>query len=146
MAIISPNPVKAHPMDYTIGKDNGTSEAFVSFLTYLIAKRFLLHDKFLVMDNATILHSRGNARVIKDMLWDTIINGCPLHILVIYLPTRSPELNPIKLVFHILAMRIRSFWYRTAGPCDNAVLHKASQVMNDMSYALILHCCAHCGY
>jgi hypothetical protein len=35
------------------------------------------------MDNATI-HSRGNARVIKDMLWDTIMDGCPLNILVIY--------------------------------------------------------------
>jgi hypothetical protein len=59
MAII-PNPQKVHPMDYTIGKENGTSEAFVGFLTYLIAKRFLLHDEFLIMDNATI-HSRGNA-------------------------------------------------------------------------------------
>ncbi len=145
MALISSNPQKAYPMDYTIGKENGTSEAFVGFLTYLIAKRFLLHDEFLIMDNATI-HSRGNARVIEDMLWETIVDGRPLHILVIYLPTRSPELNPIELVFHILAMRIRSFRYRTAGPCDNAVLHKAAQVMNEMSYALILRCCAHCGY
>jgi transposase len=133
-------------MDYTIGRENGSSEAFVAFLmTYLIAKRFLLHDEFLIMDNATI-HIRGNARVIEDMLWETIVYCCPLHILVIYLPSRSPELNPIKLVFHILAMRIRSFWYRTAGPCNNAVLHKAAQVMNDMPYDLMLRCYAHCGY
>jgi hypothetical protein len=45
MAIISPNPQKAHPMDYTIGKENGTSEAFVGFLTYLIAKHFLHHKE-----------------------------------------------------------------------------------------------------
>jgi transposase len=145
MAIISPNPVKAHPMDYTIRRENATSEAFVGFLTYLIVKCFLLHDEFLIMDNAMI-HIRGNARVIKDMLWDTIIDGCLLHILMIYLPSHSPELNPIELVFHILVMRIRSFWYPTAGPCDNAVLHKAAQVMNEMPYDLILHCCAHCGY
>jgi transposase len=146
MAIISPNPAKAHPnMDYTIGRENGTSEAFVGFLTYLITKRFLLHDEFLIMDNATI-HIRGNARVIEDILWETIVDGHPLHILVIYLPTRSPELNPIELVFHILAMRIRLFWYRTAGPCDNAILHKAAQVMNEMPYDLILRRCAHCGY
>jgi transposase len=145
MAIISPNPQKAHPMDYTIGKENGTSEAFVGFLTYLIAKQFLLHDEFLIMDNATI-HSRGNARVIKDMLWETIINGRPLHILVIYLPTRSLELNPIELVFLILAMRIRLYRYWTARPCNNAVLHNAAEVMNDMLYALILRCCTHCGY
>ncbi len=35
-----------------------------------------------------------------------------------HLSTSSPELNPIELVFHILAMRIWSFWYRTAGPCE----------------------------
>ncbi len=145
MAIISPNPMKPYPMDYTIGKENGTSEAFVGFLTYLIANRFFLHNEFLLMDNATI-HIHGNSRVIEDMLWETIVDGFPLHVLVIYLPTRSPELNPIELIFHILAMRIRSYRYRTAGPCDNAVLHKAAEVMNDMSYALILRCCAHCGY
>jgi hypothetical protein len=60
MVIILLNPQKAHPMDFTIGKENGSisEEAFVDFLTYLIAKHFLLHNEFLVMDNATI-HSRG---------------------------------------------------------------------------------------
>jgi transposase len=88
----------------------------------------------------------GNARVIEDMLWETMVDGCSLHVLVIYLPTRSPDLNPIELIFHILVMTIRSYQYWTAGPCDNAVLHKAAQVMNEMSCNLILHCCAQCGY
>jgi transposase len=145
MAIISPNPEKDYPINYTIAEENGTSEAFVGFITYLIAKRFLRHDEFVVMDNASI-HSQGCATVIEDMLWETIVDGHPLHILVIQLPTRSPELNPIELIFHILSMRIRSFRYRTAGPCDAAVLHRAAKVMDDMTYALILRCCAHCGY
>jgi hypothetical protein len=132
-------------MDYTIGKENVTSEAFVGFLTYPIAKRFLLHDEFLIMGNATI-HSRGNARVIEDVLWEIIVDGHSLHILMIYLPSCSPELNPIELVFHILVMRIWWFWYRTAGPCNNAVLHTAAQVMNETPYDLILHCSAHCSY
>jgi hypothetical protein len=106
-----------------------------------------LHNTFLVMDNATI-HIHDNSRVIKDMMWETMVDvdGRPLHVLVIYLPTRSPELNPIELIFHILVMRICSYWYWTARPCDNAILHKAAQVMNKMSSALILCCCAHCGY
>jgi transposase len=145
MAVISPNPEKEYPIDYTIGEENGTSEAFVAFMTYLIAKRFLRHNEFVVMDNASI-HYQNNVTVIEDMLWETIVDGLPLHILVIQLPTRSPELNPIELVFHILAMRIRSFRYRTAGPVDKAVLFRAAQVMDDMTYALILKCCAHCGY
>ena len=147
MAVISPNPDKPVPMEYTIGEENGTSEAFVGFMTYLIAKIFLHHHEFVVMDNARI-HSMGNATVVKDMMWETIVDGLPLHILVIYLPvpTRSPELNPTELVFHILAFRIRSFKYRTAGTCDKAVLYKASQVMNEFDYGLIVCCCAHCGY
>jgi hypothetical protein len=65
------------------------------------------------MDNAAI-HSQGNATVVKDMLWktilDAILDGRPLHIHVISLSTCSPELNPIKLVvFHILAFWIHSF-------------------------------------
>jgi hypothetical protein len=40
MAIILPNPQKAHPIDYTICKENGTSEAFIGFLMYLIANAF----------------------------------------------------------------------------------------------------------
>jgi hypothetical protein len=138
MVIILPNPLRAHPMDCMIGKENGVSEAFMGFLIYLTAICFFLHNKFILMDNATIVHIHGNSRVIKDMLWETIVNGLPLHVLVIYLPTRSPELNPIKLIFHILAMRIRSYRYWTVGPCNNAILHKAAEVMNHMSYALIL--------
>jgi transposase len=108
MAIISPNPNKPQPIDCTIAEENGTSEAFMGFMMYLIEKRFLRHDKFVVMDNAAI-HSQGNATVSEDMLWETIIDGRPLHILVIFLPTRSPELNPIELVFHILAFWLCSF-------------------------------------
>jgi transposase len=146
MAVISLNPDKPVPMEYSTGEENGTSEAFVGFITYLIAKRFLYHHEFVVMDNARI-HSMGNATVIKDMLWETIIDGHPLHILVLCLPTCSPELNPIELVFHhILTFLIRSYKYQTAGPCNKAVLYKAAQVMNEMFYDLILYCCCHCGY
>jgi hypothetical protein len=136
MAIISPNPNKPQPIDYTIAEENVKSEAFMGFMTYLIAKRFLQHDKFVVMDNAAI-HSQGNATVIKDMLWETIIDGHPLHILVISLLTCSPELNPIELVFHILAFWIHSFQNWTAGPCDKVIIYRVAQVMDDMTYALI---------
>jgi transposase len=132
-------------MEHTIGEENGTSEAFVCFMTYLSAKRCLRHHEFVVMDNARI-HSMGNATVIKDMLWETIVDGHPFHILVLYLPTCSPELNPIELVFHILAFWIGSYKYQTAGPCNKAVLYEAAQVMNKMSDDLILCCCCHCSY
>jgi hypothetical protein len=56
MAVISPNPDKPVPMEYTIGEENGMSEAFVGFMMYLIAKRVLRHHEFVVMDN-TRIHS-----------------------------------------------------------------------------------------
>jgi hypothetical protein len=65
MAIVSSYPDK----DYMIAEENGTSEA-------LIAKRFSGHNKFIVMDNAAI-HSQGNATVVEDMLWETIVDGRP---------------------------------------------------------------------
>jgi transposase len=91
MAIISPNPNKPQLINYIIAEENVMSEAFMGFMTYLIAKRFLQHDTFVVMDNAAI-HSKGN-----------------VTILAIFLLTCSPELNPIELVFHILDFHVCSF-------------------------------------
>jgi hypothetical protein len=65
---------------------------------------------------------------------------------VVYLPARAPELNPIKLVFHILARLIRSFGYRMAGPCDAAVVFQTARVLNDVTLETILKCSIHCGY
>jgi hypothetical protein len=72
-------------------------------------KKILASDhEFVVMDNARI-HSLGNATVIEDMLWETTIDGHPLHIFVVYLPTCSPELNLMELVLHILAFQVLLF-------------------------------------
>jgi hypothetical protein len=71
----------------------------------------------------------------------------PFHVLVVWLPPGSPELNPIKLVFHILAQRIRSYrTKRNIGPCDNKVVKHATQVMNEISFETIAKCYLHCGY
>jgi transposase len=123
---------------------------FYVFICSLITVGYFLHNKVLVMDNATI-HTGGGAENIRELLWNTVIsgrgiNGRALNILVIYLPTCSPELNPIELIFHILARRIRSFRYRLAGPSDEAVVRNTKRVLDEMSYKLILKCYDHCGY
>ena len=145
MAIISANPIKPKPVAYHIGAENGDSVAFYIFISSLIVNGFFHHHEVLVMDNAAI-HTGGAAEGIEDLLWNTIIDGAPLQILVIYLPTRSPELNPIELIFHILSRRIRSFRYRFAGPSDSAVVRNTQRVLDEMSYELILKCYVHCGY
>jgi transposase len=74
----------------------------------------------------------------EDLLWDTVIEGRALNVLSVFLPARSPELNPIELVFHILARRIQSFKHQTAGPRADLVLHQANRVLHHMDCALIL--------
>jgi transposase len=144
-AIISTNPHKPYPVDYMIGRENGNAASFVAFIEYLIWTRFFAHDEILVMDNAAV-HTGAEAAMVKDLLWDIIVNGEPLHVLVVYLPARAPELNPIELVFHILAHRIRSFRYRMAGPCDAAVVRQTARVLNEIILETIIKCSIHCGY
>jgi hypothetical protein len=87
------------------------------------------------MDNAAI-HTGGDADIVEDLLRTSVVDGHPLHVDVLYLPTRSPELNHIEPIFHILARRICSFRYRMppGGPCDYAVLVQATQVMDEMTH------------
>jgi transposase len=145
-AIIATNPDELYPIDYMIGRENGNAASFVAFIEYLIGTRFFLHDKILVMDNAAI-HTGAEAEIVEDLLWDMVVDGRPLNVLVVYLPARAPELNSIKLVFHILAhRRIRSFRYRMGGPCDAAVVRQTARVLNDVTLETIVKCSIHCGY
>ena len=112
-ACITANPNKQNPIAYNIQKDNGSAVSFVAFIKQMIYSGWLGHNEVLVMDNAAI-HSGGEAEIVKGLLWETMVNGAPLRILVVYLPTRSPELNPIELIFHILSRRVCSYHY-----CNN---------------------------
>jgi hypothetical protein len=146
IACISGNPQKLKHSVYTIGEANGSAKAFMAFCVLMVESGWLRHDEFLVMDNAAV-HTGGEARDLEQWFWELIVDGRPLHVLVIYLPTRSPELNPIELIFHIFLRRIRS--YRMAsndGAVDQAVIHYGSMVMDAMEYETILNCYRHCGY
>jgi hypothetical protein len=144
-AVISGNPLKPRPIQYRIDLENGNAETFMCFIRAVIISGFFHHEEILVMDNCRI-HTGGVADALETLLWETPIEGRPLHVLIVYLPTRSPELNPIEFVFHILTARIRSFRYRMAGPCDNLVVQQAKKVFDGMDYALILRIYIHCGY
>jgi transposase len=64
----------------------------------MVKSGWLVDEEFLIMDN-TAVHTGQDAHDLEAWFWDLIMDGRPLHVLVIYLPTISPELNPIKLVF-----------------------------------------------
>jgi hypothetical protein len=67
-----------------IGRENGNA-SFVAFIEYLIGSRFFLRGEILVMDNAAI-HTGAEAEIVEDLLWDVVVNGRPLNVLVVYLP------------------------------------------------------------
>ena len=145
IACISANPAKNKHIFASVGQGNNNSAAFMRFVEAMVTERFLLHGEVLIMDNAAI-HTGRDSIGLEDFLWDTIVDGRPLHILVIYLPPRTPELNPIELVFHILTRRIRSFHYRTTAPVNESTIDRIERVFEDMQYETILSCCRHCGY
>jgi hypothetical protein len=84
-AIILTNPDKPYPIDYMIGRENGNAASFFAFIEYLIGTRLFLHGGILVMDNAAI-HTGAEADIVEDLLWDMVVDGRPLNVLVVYLP------------------------------------------------------------
>ena len=145
IACVSPNPMKDRHVFFTIGRDTNNGYSFMAFVEMMVTTKFLRHGEVLVMDNAPI-HTGGAAASIEDFLWNQVVDGQPLRILVLYLPTRSPELNPIELIFHILSRRMRSFHYRTGGPLNESVDERVARVMDEITRDTIARCCAHCGY
>ena len=145
IAVVSPNPEKQHPVEYSIGKQNGTAASFLTFVEYLISRNYFTRGEILVLDNAAI-HIGAQAHILTDLLWTYQVDGLPLHVSAVFLPARSPELNPIELVFHILARRVASYRYHELGPIDHAVVKQVSKILNDLSLEVIARCCIHCGY
>jgi transposase len=138
IACISGTPLKERLLLYTVGKENGTAAAFVTFCEMMVLSGWLHHDKIVVLDNAAI-HTGGDSDNLERFFWDKVVGGRPLHILVIYLPTRSPELNPIELTFHIFSGRVSSYRLRhDVGPVDRAIIRYGTQVLNNISYKTIL--------
>ena len=145
IACISANHQKFHHVYYTIRKANTTAMVFMDFIETLVAAEFFVHDEILVLDNAPI-HVGGECEILEDYLWNTEVDGRPLHVFVLYLPPRSPELNPIELVFNILVRRLKGFHHRNDKGVAPSVLDKVEHIFSSMSYETILNCYFHCGY
>ena len=60
------------------------------------------------MDNVAV-HTGKEAKMVNGLMWSTVVDGVPLKTLVVYLPPRCQELNPIEKIFHILSKRVCTF-------------------------------------
>jgi hypothetical protein len=146
IAAISCNLYKPRPMVYSMGKDNGNVTSFMLSVCHLIADHWLCRGDIICANNARI-HTGGKAIALQYLLWNYVIDGLPLNIIDVFLPTQLPELNPIELVFHILARQIRSYSMKiNMGPMDNEVIRYAAAVMDNICVTTIAKCYQHCGY
>ena len=115
------------------------------FLELMIANNRFQRNAVLVLDNAPI-HGGAESRAFKDMLWNypNPNNGEPMNVAVLFLPTRSPELNPIELIFSVLASRLRQTRYCIAG--DANLPATVGQVLMEISPDIYRRMATHCGY
>ena len=171
MGMISVDKTKNKPMLFTIGKffslktlininlsqtilnvinlgdDNHDSMSFRMFIEEAILTGWLRPYDMIVCDNAAI-HGKGYNVDLEEFLWNSIgLDGLPLNILLLPLPTRSPELNPIELVWNILRTRLVSTYTSSSTiHVNHAVAICASNVLSDIKYSEIESVYKRCGY
>ena len=92
---------RATAFDYIIHSGTNDSSTFCFAIDTAISKGFLRYGDILVLDNAAIHHYQDSDDL-EESLWDNF------RILLIFLPTRSPELNPIKLLWRTLVARLKT--------------------------------------
>ena len=69
------------------------------------------------------------------------------HIHVVFLPTRSPELNPIEQMWHLLRRRLEAECAKDNNNfCSNRVANVAASIMNEFTHADIYACYHHSKY
>ena len=90
-------------------------------------------------DRAAI-HTGGYNTILADWLWDNY------RIFLLLLPARTPEWNPIELVWNILVQRLKVFSLFLVEKMGQHSLVQASQIILDnISYAEVEGCFRKCG-
>ena len=88
------------------GEQNRNSLAFWLFIEGAVALVWIRPYDVLVCNNAAI-HKKGYNVDLEDYLWNSPgLDGEPLHILLLPLPTQSTKLDPTKLIWNRLIMII----------------------------------------
>jgi hypothetical protein len=65
---------------------------------------------------------------------------------MLMLPTRSPELNPIELLWQILVQWLKSINLDPSWYMQHHVAYQAANIMNGFTHFDIAKCYQHCGY
>ena len=93
---------KSTPVRFRITEATVDAELFAMEIEASVASKFLRAGDVLVLDNAAN-HSGKENNVLEVWLWEYH------RIFVLFLPARTPEWNPIELVWNCLAARLTNY-------------------------------------
>ena len=122
---------------FIIHDEKNDATSFSEAIMAAIAEGFLRRGDILVLDNAAI-HDKGENDGIEDWLWEHH------RVAVVFLPTRSPELNPIELVWRSLVMKLRAT--TIVDGKSHACADAATQILGTMSHKSISATYRECRY
>jgi hypothetical protein len=127
------------PVLFRIHEGNNNAEEFAYDVEAAILCGYLRPGDFLVLDNAAYHMGKEN-EVLEDWLWED--HG----IMLIFLPPRSPEWNPIELVWAILVRRLRTRDIVQAREMygTNASANVAADILGNISLDEVKGCYRHC--
>ena len=124
---------------YGIVEGNNNADNFAIQVQLAVSTGCLLPYDVLVLDNAAI-HTGGVNATLEDWLW---VN---FRIFLLLLPARTPEWNPIELVWNILVQRLAVFSLELVCRFGSHSLVMASQVILDnITHEEVDGCYRKCG-
>ena len=88
------------PFFFDLHEGTNTASTFRAAVDRALRTQFLWPGDILVLDNASI-HLYKECKNLDDYLYEYF------GILLLFLPARSPELNPIELLWNVLVQRLR---------------------------------------
>jgi len=121
-----------------VTEENGTAQLFQRFIHLNCHTGFMVRGDIFVYDNARI-HVSGDNSDLKNILRDVGIDA-------VTLPTYSPELNPIELIFNVMVQRFASKFNETELFNNDDVLQLLNSVVESITPDIIFSCYNKCGY
>lgn len=120
---------RSSPVRYRITSSTVDAELFAIEIEAAVASGFLRAGDVLVLDNCIVHRGKENT-VLEEWLWEDH------QIYIVWLPARTPEWNPIELLWNCLAERLKhmSSEELVEIPGNNRVVKAAVRVLEGMTH------------
>jgi transposase len=131
------------PIYYTICEGKNDSFTFANLITDGVRSGWFNRGDILVLD----INASRDCEELANVLWHMAgPDGHPMNILVVPLPPRSPELNPISVIWNTLSYRLKTVPSYLPKPENHAIAHYAKHILDNMDHELMINSAVQCGY